>query len=239
MSCAFVRGRLSEWIDRELEPEVARRGERHVASCGECARRARELRAVGRLVAELPHLDPPEALAPRVLDRIDVDLETRRPALAYLFRSFAAAQPFMLPSLVSAALVLVTFLAGVLALDPGPLPEVHLVPGAWTATAPSGTESNPLFPSDGVALPRERTSVDLPAELLEGRGDGTYFLATVVARDGSVSDVTVLAGDARGAGALVDALRRQRFEPVRYRGRPVAVGVYRLISRMEVRSPLT
>jgi hypothetical protein len=38
---------------------------------------------------------------------------------------------------------------------------------------------------------------------------------------------------------VVDALRRQKFEPVRLRGRPVAVSVYRLFSRMDVRSPMT
>jgi hypothetical protein len=54
-----------------------------------------------------------------------------------------------------------------------------------------------------------------------------------------VSTVTVLDGHDASAEALVDALRRQRFEPVHYRGRPVAVSVYRLISRMEVRSPRT
>ena len=48
--------------------------------------------------------------------------------------------------------------------------------------------------------------------------------------------MTVLQGDADGEGALLEALRQQRYEPVRYRGRPVAVSVYRLISRMEVRS---
>jgi hypothetical protein len=32
----------------------------------------------------------------------------------------------------------------------------------------------------------------------------------------------------------VDALRRERYEPGRFRGRPVAVSIYRLISRMEV-----
>ena len=57
-----------------------------------------------------------------------------------------------------------------------------------------------------------------------------------MARDGTVAGVTVLQGDPR-RGALLEALRQQRFEPVRYRGRPVAVSVYRLISRMEVRSP--
>jgi len=60
-----------------------------------------------------------------------------------------------------------------------------------------------------------------------------------VARDGSVSAVTLLTGDRVLAQPVLDALRRQKFEPVRLRGRPVAVSVYRLISRMDVRSPMT
>ena len=31
----------------------------------------------------------------------------------------------------------------------------------------------------------------------------------------------------------------ERYEPGRFRGRPVAVSMYRLISRMEVRAPIT
>jgi class 3 adenylate cyclase len=69
--------------------------------------------------------------------------------------------------------------------------------------------------------------------------EGTIFLETVVARDGSVSAVTLLTGDRLLAQPLLDALRQQKFEPVRLRGRPVAVSVYRLISRMDVRSPIT
>lgn len=237
MTCAGVHRQLSEWIDGDLEPRLARRLEEHLSSCVSCRERASELRLVGSLVARLPRLEAPEAFAPRVLDRVDLELSTRRPALAVLFRRFSAARPFILPSLVPAALVLVTMLAGILALDPGPLPEVHPATAAWWTTPASGTEDNPLLPSAWVDLPRERTTMELPAEVLAREGE--FFCETVVARDGSVAGVTVLDGDTVGQSALVDALRRQRFEPVRYNGRPVAVSVYRLISRLEVRSPLT
>lgn len=236
MTCTLVRRRLSEWIDGDLDPSLARRVEDHLFVCPDCSRRARELRVVGRLVAQLPRLELPEAVASQVADRIDMETAGRRPALVSLFRGFSAARPLMLPSLVPAVLVLVTILAGALALDPGPLPEVHLAVGAWSATPASGTETNPL-PSMGTNLPRERTAVELPPEVLARRGE--LFLETVVGRDGSVADVTVIDGDVVGRKALVDALRRQQFEPVRYRGRTVAVSVYRLISRVEVRSPLT
>ena len=45
----------------------------------------------------------------------------------------------------------------------------------------------------------------------------------MVARDGSVAGVTLLEGDSGLGQPLVEALRQQRFEPVRYRGRRVAV----------------
>ncbi len=236
MTCALVQRRLSEWIDGDLETDLARRLEGHLSTCADCSARARELRAVSRLVARLPRLDVPDAVGIQVANRIEMETEARRPGLVALFRGFSAARPFMLPSLVPAVLVLVTFLSGVMALDPGPLPEVHLAVGAWRATPASGTVTNPLPAIDGE-LPRERTEVDLPPEVLSRRGE--VFLETVVGRDGSVADVTVLDGDLRGQQALVEALRRQQFEPARFRGRTVAVSVYRLISRVEVRSPLT
>lgn len=235
MTCNLVKRRLSEWFDGELEADQAQGVQAHLESCAGCARRAEQLRAMSRLLSDLPRLECPEPVAAAVLDR--VEMETRRPALAALFRGFSATRPFMLPSLVPAMAVVVAVLAGVLALDSGPLPQVYLVPGGWRATPALGTEDNPVFPSAEIGLPLETTAMDLSDAVLGG--EGTVFVETVVARDGSVADVTVLQGDARAEEALVDALRRQRFEPVRYRGRPVAVSVYRLISRMEVRSPLT
>jgi hypothetical protein len=238
MRCAIARTRLSDWIEGPLEEPVGREMAAHLAACVECARRAEELRAVSRLVGELPRLDAPEPVAGRVFDRLD--MEARNPALALLFRGFSAARPYMLPSLLPASVVVVALLAGALALDSGPLPEVHLAPGAWSTTPASGTEGNPMFPSAGIDLPRGASAWGLAPEVVAGRGEGTLFVETVVARDGSVAHVTVLDGtDAEGQDAILDALRRQRFEPVRYRGRPVAVSVYRLISRMEVRSPRT
>jgi anti-sigma factor RsiW len=232
MTCARARARLSEWLDGDLEPATARTVQSHLSGCPACARHAEELREACALLAELPRLASPEPVAARVLDRLEIEGGSRRPGLALLFRGFAAARPCILPSLVPAALVLVSVLAGVLALDSGPLPEVHLAPGAWGAVPASGTEGNPLFPSTEVALPRETAAAELSPDVFAGRGEGSLFVETVVARDGSVAGVTVLEGDARSEEPLLEALRQQRFEPVRYRGRPVAVSVYRLISRV-------
>jgi len=239
MTCASARNRLSEWLDGDLVAGTARGVSAHLASCRACSLRARELHVMSGLLAELPRLEAAAGVATRVALRLEIAGGSRLPALAFLFRGFAAARPFILPSLVPAASLLLLVFGALLALDPGPLPEVRPAPGAWGAVPASGTEGNPMFPSAEVLLPQQLAAIALPPEVLAGHGEGSLFLETVVARDGSVAGVTLLEGDAGDEQELIEALRQQRFEPVRYRGRRVAVSVYRLISRMEVHSPRT
>jgi hypothetical protein len=233
-----VRRRLSVWIDGELGSDEARDLAAHLGECASCRRRADELRRLSQMVGDLPFLEAAEPVAQAVLTRLEV--ETRGPGLGFLLRRFGAARPYMVPSLVPAALVLVTVLSAGVALDSGVGPRPAGSFATWGVVPASGTESNPLFPSAEVGLPHPHGAEPLTeATLMAAPGDGPLFVETVVARDGTVSYVTLLHGDPRGAGPLLEALRRQRFEPVRYQGRPVAVSFYRLISRMEVRSPQT
>ena len=236
MTCALVRRRFSDLRDRTLGAAAGAVGA-HLLSCAACAVEWRAFNEDLDLLGEAPRLESFGEIAAGVFDRLD--MESRRPGLAMVFRPFGAARPLILPSLIPAAFVLVTVLAGALALDRmgEPLPMVH-VPAraeAWEAgLPPSGTESNPLFPTSEVSTPRVRSADGVPRYLLDHPGEGTLFLETVVARDGSVSAVNVLEGDSEQARPVVDALRRERYEPGRFRGRPVAVSIYRLISRMEV-----
>lgn len=236
MRCASIRRRLSAWMDGALAPAAARAVSAHLDACDECARRLAELRGVSELLGELPRLEAPESIAQEVLTRLEV--ETRGPGLGMLLRRFGAARPFIMPSLVPAALVLVTVLSAALALDSGDHTRLPASIASWGVIPARGTESNPVFPSAGVGLPRERDGGRLDADvLLAGVGGDSLFVETVVARDGTVSTVTVLEGDAEGAGPLLDALRQQRYEPARYRGRPVAISLYRLISHTDVSLP--
>jgi hypothetical protein len=234
MRCATVRRRLSAWNDGDLPPDVGREVSRHVAACPPCARRAAELEEVSRLLGDLPRLEARESVAQEVLTRLEV--ETRGPGLGLLLRRFGAARPFIMPALVPALLVLMTVLSATLALDSAPR-----IPGtiqAWGVAPALGTEGNPRLLSSGVGLPRETAGTPLATEILaRGGGEESLFLETVVARDGTVSAVTVLQGDADRAGPLLEALRQLRYEPARFQGRPVAVSVYRLISRTEVSIP--
>ena len=236
MRCASIRRRLSAWMDGDLPPAAGRAVSAHLGTCDGCARRLAELRGVSQLLGELPRLEARESVAQAVLTRLEV--ETRGPGLGMLLRRFGVARPYIMPSLVPAALVLVTVLSAALALDSGAHPRLPATIASWGAVPAPGTESNPLFASAGVGLPRERAGERLDAEtLLAGVGEETLFVETVVARDGTVSTVTVLAGDAEWAGPLLDALRQQRYEPARYRGRPVAISLYRLISHTDVSLP--
>jgi hypothetical protein len=233
-----VRRNLSALRDGDLDRARETAVRAHLDSCAACAAHRDSLASALDRLAQMPRCEPPESLAAQVLGRLE--LERRGPGLALLFRPLWAARPLILPSLLPAAVVVVAVLAGALALDrPDTLPAVYVRPGsyAWTANPP-GTENNPFVPSPAVDAPRNR-GLALPAEVLAELSDGNFFIETVVARDGSVSHVTLIEGDALSAGPLMDALRRQRFEPGRYRGRPVAVSMYRLISRMEVRAPIT
>lgn len=243
MSCRAVRSRLSAYRDGELAGAEAQAVEAHLGTCAPCGERWRSLVETLDALAGATRLAYPGGIAPRLLARLEVESHWG-PGLALLYRPMWAERPLMLPSLLQAALLLMAVLSVAVALsNPGPLPPVATQtlppPPQWVPPVPSwGTELNPLLvPSALVSTPRARAAV--PADVFADMDEGTLFVQTVVARDGSVSAVRLLEGDLAQAGPLLEALRRERFEPGRFRGQPVAVSVYRLISRMDVRAPLT
>jgi len=244
LTCGGVRRRLSAHRDGELTGVEHRNVAAHLDGCASCGAQWRGLAKALDALADVPRLECSGEVASRVFDRLD--MENRKPGLAVLFR-IGSARPLILPSLVPAVMVLVTVIAAALALDrPEPLPPVvqQRQLEAWT-TLPSpvpdwGTERHPLFAYGDVSTPRARAGATVvPSYLLEQTGEGTLFLETVVARDGTVSAINLIGGDSNEAAPLLEALRKERFEPGRFRGRPVAVSMYRLISRMEVRAPIT
>jgi anti-sigma factor RsiW len=235
MSCRATRDRLSAYLDGGLPAVETRSVADHLRACAACADRRHTLERALALLAEAPRLRSEESVAARVMQRLDV--ERRSAGLALVLRPVWAARPLMLPSLLPAAVVLLGVLAGALALSRDPRPSVALAGDGWGRRAPAwGTEGNPLVAAAGVSVPQVRSRIVGAAVPTQ---EGSLFLETVVSRDGRVAAVTLLNGDVRVAAPVVDALRRERFEPGRFRGRPVAVSLYRLISRMDVRAPRT
>jgi Putative zinc-finger len=240
MSCSFVRRRLSAYIEADLAAAESRDVAGHLVGCASCASHHRSLLRTMDMVGDMPRLVSRESMAARVLDRLETD---RLPPGLAVFRTFLAARPLILPSLVPAVFLLVTVLSGAILLDGARQRASFSFAGGGLETrigvGDSGTESNPLFPSSDVRLPQVRGTRVLGTAMGDEGGEGSLFLETVIARDGTVSAVTLLHGDTSRARPIVDALRRERFEPVWLHGRRVAVSVYRLISRLEVRPPLT
>lgn len=237
MTCHDVRRRLSPLMDAELPLGEMRMVQEHLRECPGCAAELASLRTSVEALRSLPRLRLKDSLAAEVRHRIEV--ESRGPGLALLFRPAWMARPLIFPSLVPAALVLVSILAAVAALDRDPTQVVEHAVAPPAYLAPSGTESNPLFPSEDVSSPQVRTRGDLDGVAWSDLPEGSLFVETVVARDGTVSDVTLLQGDSVLARQIMASLRREQFEPGRRRGRPVAVSIYRLISHMEVRASAT
>jgi hypothetical protein len=238
MICQAIRTRMSEHLDETLSAHESQQVAEHLRTCAPCAVEWESLRAAVQAVRALPRLKLSESIAFRVLSRIEV--QSRGPGLALLFRPAWRARPLIFPSLVSAALVLASVLAGIAALNQEPKAVVELPASTAEARlAPYGTESNPLFLSSDVTTPRMRARRAAGQAVLAGRPEDSLFFETVIGRDGKVADVKLLNGAPERAGAVADALRGERFEPARLRGRPVAVSVYRLISHMEVRAAVT
>jgi hypothetical protein len=238
MKCCDVREKMSEYLDETLAPREAEGVSEHFRGCPSCAAEWESLRAAVGALRLLPRVKPAGTIAFRVLNQLEV--QSRGPGLALLFRPAWMARPLIFPSLVPAALVLASVLAGVAALNQEPRGVVELPAStAEVRLPPYGTEGNPLFPSSDVAAPRVRTRGEMAQAAVAEWPEGSLFFETVIGRDGSVADVRLLNGAPERAAAVADALRGEMFEPARLRGRPVAVSVYRLISHMEVRATVT
>lgn len=238
MTCWRARRRLSAQLDGDLPARTAQALVRHLTACAACRRRWKALCEDQEALGTLPRVESAESIAESILDRLEV--ESRGPGLALLFRPWSDDRPLIWQSLLSASVVVVTILGLALHLDrEAPLPRpAHATIGSWNTRLAAGAESRPFSPSADLRAPRIREQGSLLGGALNTLGGESAFFETVVASDGRVSAVTLLAGDASRAAPLLLALRSQRFEPALYRGRPVAASIYRLISHLEVR-PLT
>jgi hypothetical protein len=245
MSCSRVRSDLSEYMDGDLSGARLHAVSAHLESCSGCAQHLSELRGVSEVMASLPRLASPEPLAAGVFDRLEV--ESRGPGLALIFRSAWAARPLIFPSVVPAALVLVTTVSLLLSMGARDLRIYHEVaqghghPGDMAHAA--GTDLDPFMPVAGVSLPVATSGGLFKEEALAHMGGPSdrqpFFFETTVTRDGRVRNLRLIHGEPHLAGALIEAMRYERFVPAQEDGRPVAVRTYRLFETVEVRAPLT
>jgi len=228
VSCASVKQRLSAYLDDDLGRDEGRSLAEHLAGCASCSDLWRGLRSSLHVLRGLAPLVPPESWLSQVMARLE--MERRDPGLSWLFRRGWAGRPLLVQSVLAGAIVCGLGLGAALVLDAVP----SLLKGhgwAWLG-APE-----PLPPVADVSVPRLRDAA-LADDFVPPHEDSLFF-ETRVLQDGRVGEVTLLDGRIADAAPLINALRRERFEPARYKGRPVAARVYRLISRLDVRAPKT
>jgi hypothetical protein len=222
MSCTHVRSDFSAYLDGDLSDSRRAAVTAHVGSCAACAAHLDGLREAAGALRSLPRLCPPESLAASVLDRLEV--ESRGPGLALLFRPALSARPLMVPSLLPAALVLVCTLSFVLSLVAHDMKSTAQI-RPWDATDTNASGSG--------------TDIFIDEQLI-GLAEQDIFVVTVVDKNGRVSYVKLIEGDQKTAYPIMHEMTLQRYEPGRdLNGQPVVTPTFQLISAIEVRAPRT
>jgi anti-sigma factor RsiW len=221
MTCALLRRNLSAYRDGELSGARSEAVAAHLRICPTCADLWHRLETSLAVLADSPPLAARERIATAVLDRLEV--ETRGPGLALLFRAPWAARPLMLPSLLHASLLVATLLMSALAID------------SWHVRG--DRDAYRVVVARAEAL---RTARQTPVRKLRGSaalavssaGADGFFVETLIGPGGNVLDVRLIGGDTARAAPLIHAMRQERFEPAPERG--AALSIYQLISATDV-----
>ena len=99
-------------------------------------------------------------------------------------------------------------------------------PGGVGPGGPGGTGDEPIIVTGTMVPPRlvYRLRPEYPELPRKARLEGTVFLQAVIAKDGTVVEVSVLRSTSSlFEDAAVEAVRQWRYEPALSGGRPVAV----------------
>jgi hypothetical protein len=206
----------------------------HLESCEGCCRHVDELRQVSAALGALPELACRESLATGVLDRVEV--ESRGPGLALLFRSALSARPLMVPSVLPAALVAVSMLSGIFMVGARDLATAQ-ARAPMPAIASTATEDYLVSQAaDAVRSPDIFVDEEFVKMQLQGQD---IFMETFVTLDGRVW-AKLLEGDTKSAAPIMRELTSQRSVPARSEdGKPMTLRTFRLISAVDVRAPRT
>jgi hypothetical protein len=205
----------------------------HLASCAGCAQHMGELRQVSAALGALPPMACHESLAAGVLDRLEV--ESRGPGLALLFRSALSARPLMVPSVLPAALVAVCMLSGIFMVGARDLATAQ-ARTPMPAIASTATEDYLV----SQAADAERSpDIFVDEQFVKMQGQEDLFMETFVTLDGRVW-AKLIEGDSTTAAPIMRELTSQRTVPARSEdGKPMTLRTFRLISAVDVRAPRT
>lgn len=261
VGCEYARERLEGLLDNELTVDEQVLVESHVRWCRTCADRIEDFQLIGTSIRVGPptasrssEVEPAlSAVYSRVLMRMRAEHDQ---ALRVRMREMFTDMRLLWPALgaTMAVLVCLSVAIGVLKRTTSERPESLAT--RLDALYP-GSEANPLRPDNNGRVDRyfdkyvdsdRAGGISMPRVLDEGTffagirdEEAMFTMATVVSRDGRITNAELLKSERRGAKdtlavqandleAVLDAVRQSRFAPAQTPiGRTVAVNMVWLI----------
>jgi putative zinc finger protein len=268
VGCEYAREHLDAFVDGELAVAEQVAVESHLRWCRTCAARVEDVRLIGDSI-RTRSAQPLDREETRVVNDLHTDMLMRirteqALSLGSRLRDMFADMRLFWPAVgATAAVALCVGVAfGVLQLATRERPE-SLAAMIDTLSNP-GTERNPMKPGNTARYDKlsERYldsnlsgGVSIPRFLDDGAGlegiadqDAMFAVATVVNRDGRVSNYEVLSSERMGErekpvhandmAKMLDVVRQSRFEPAQTSlGRTVAVNMVWLMVVTTVQTP--
>lgn len=252
LTCDAAIERLEAFVDAELQIEEQVAVESHLRWCAVCAARVADMQLIGgsmRLVASAGSASDREArdfaaLQSGVLTRVRAERDQ-----SFMVRMSAQFADWRLlwPALgASSAVVACLFAAtGVFAMATAEENSRSMAAMIETLAHP-GSDRNPMNLDGRLNVPRSLDASLVLDSILDD--DAAYAVSAVVTREGRVSNYSLLmserpsgrrhsaAATDDGTAALLDAVKRSRFEPAQDKaGGAVAVNVIWLVARTTVK----
>jgi hypothetical protein len=260
--CEIARELLPAFVDGELVLEKQVELDVHLRSCRTCAAHIEDLRLIGdALRLRVPKSQPAQETGELQRRRGEVLIRVR----AEQDQGFGAKirQVFDDPHVVFAGLGATMGVIGCILLTLSVVSAIgkrasdSLAELIDALSSPAGSERNPMV-LDGRVLPPSvavpELADDSPALRRLPKDDAIFALATVVTREGRISDYELLpshhpvedSNEMRAANVLVipskadisyvrDAVKWTRFAPAQSGGTPVAVNMVWLLARTTVK----
>jgi hypothetical protein len=259
VGCEYARERLEGLLDDELSVDEQVLVESHVRWCRTCADRIEDFQLIGTSirvghpgVSRTAHVEPAlSAVYSRVLMRVRVE---RDQAFSVRLRELFTDMHLLWPALGATMAVLVCLSVAIGVLKSTTIERPESLAMRLEAMSP-GSEANPLRPDNNARVDRyfdkyvdsdRAGGISIPRVLDDGAfvagirdQEATFTMATVVNREGRITNAELLNSERSGAKAakrpahandVLDAVRQSRFAPAQTPiGRTVAVNMVWLI----------
>jgi hypothetical protein len=155
MECKVIREKLSAYLEGAVSSEETKLIEEHLNSCQACRTHLEELKKTKDLVKDLPQVEPPAWLTPKIMFRVRAEEESKRGILRKLFYPLHIKVPVEALAMVFIAVIAVYLFKAV-----EPEMQVTQLPAPTKPMIPREETPQPARQAAPDSLaPRERASL--------------------------------------------------------------------------------